>query len=270
MKIIFLDYDGVITNRATDYESFDADCLEYLNQIIEKTDAKVVVISSKRMFYKDHYEAFEELKKSGFKGQVIDFTEDLRGFRSNEIKLYLEKHPEIKSYLILDDMPDFYNEMFPGHFIVPNSNLGLEKHHIDESIKILNMNTQTKLFLDDDPARDWMAIGWHIVRSYDEFVSWILKNGLPDEISFDHDLADQHYEEGAKTNFQLFNYNNVTEKTGKHCAEWLVQYCLDENKELPKWSIHSYNSAGRINIKSVLDSYEFLKNQKDEKETKKD
>ena len=31
---------------------------------------------------------------------------------------------------------------------------------------------------------------WEIVRGYSEFVSWIEKNGLPDTVSFDHDLGE--------------------------------------------------------------------------------
>ena len=31
---------------------------------------------------------------------------------------------------------------------------------------------------------------WNIVRSYWQFTKWIEQNGLPDFISFDHDLAD--------------------------------------------------------------------------------
>jgi hypothetical protein len=34
---------------------------------------------------------------------------------------------------------------------------------------------------------------WEIVRNYMEFVQWITINGLPDFISFDHDLADMEY-----------------------------------------------------------------------------
>lgn len=34
---------------------------------------------------------------------------------------------------------------------------------------------------------------WHIVRNYGQFVSRILEKGLPEMISFDHDLADEHY-----------------------------------------------------------------------------
>jgi hypothetical protein len=34
---------------------------------------------------------------------------------------------------------------------------------------------------------------YKVVRSYDEFVAYINENGIPDFVSFDHDLADQHY-----------------------------------------------------------------------------
>jgi len=32
---------------------------------------------------------------------------------------------------------------------------------------------------------------WDVVRSHDEFVDFIEKNGVPDFVSFDHDLADE-------------------------------------------------------------------------------
>ena len=49
-------------------------------------------------------------------------------------------------------------------------------------------NQYTKLYLDD--IRIPKTEGWVIVRTYDEFVNWITKNGLPEEVSFDHDLAE--------------------------------------------------------------------------------
>ncbi len=33
---------------------------------------------------------------------------------------------------------------------------------------------------------------WVIVRSYDEFVKTIEEMGIPQAVSFDHDLADEH------------------------------------------------------------------------------
>jgi hypothetical protein len=83
---------------------------------------------------------------------------------------------------------------------------------------------------------------WVIVKSYNQFVKHIQDKGLPDIISFDHDLGDDN------------------ELTGMDCAKWLVNYCMDNNLYLPKWVVHSANPAGYENIKSLLLSFE--KNQK--------
>jgi hypothetical protein len=74
---------------------------------------------------------------------------------------------------------------------------------------------------------------------------------VPDIVSFDHDLADGHYKQSE------FDYNdNAKEKTGYHCAEWLIYYCLDKSKELPaEVLIHSMNPAGSLNIKSLFDTF---------------
>ncbi len=94
---------------------------------------------------------------------------------------------------------------------------------------------------------------WVTVRSYDEFVKYIQENGLPEMISFDHDLADEHY------NYQEHPedcYAFMTEKTGYHCAKWLINHCVDNKKELPATIfIHSMNPAGSLNIKSLFDTY---------------
>ena len=37
------------------------------------------------------------------------------------------------------------------------------------------------------------SIDWVIVRDHYQFINWITKNGLPNLISFDHDLSDEHY-----------------------------------------------------------------------------
>ena len=56
-----------------------------------------------------------------------------------------------------------------------------------------------KLFLDDERAvKDvtWIELPlgpWTVVKNYRQFVEYITNNGLPEVISFDHDLADEHY-----------------------------------------------------------------------------
>jgi hypothetical protein len=90
---------------------------------------------------------------------------------------------------------------------------------------------------------------WNIVRSYDDFVSWIVKNGLPDFISFDHDLADVHY----SMDFSK-SQDGGKEKTGYECAKWLVNYCMDMKMEIPRYIVHSQNPVGKANIQSYLDN----------------
>jgi len=104
---------------------------------------------------------------------------------------------------------------------------------------------------------------WDIVRNYNEFVNYIETNGVPDMISFDHDLADIHYDEEYQSN--PINYDGMTEKTGYHCAKWLSQYCIDNNFKLPSWLIHSQNVVGGENIDSMmLSAKKFIEKYKDE------
>lgn len=128
------------------------------------------------------------------------------------------------------------------------------------------MKQQTLLWLDDyrDPMKDdWLVFSpiprenlkvvW--VKTYQEFKDWIIDNGLPEAICFDHDLADEHYEIGRPSGFQEFDYSLTTEKTGMDCAKWLVQYCIEFKKPLPLFNIQSANPVGKKNIQAFLDNF---------------
>ncbi len=100
--------------------------------------------------------------------------------------------------------------------------------------------------------------GWIIVRSYTEFKEWIAKFGLPDLISFDHDLADAHYHKNmqeGKLNYYTKDFDNDANKTGYHCAEWLAGYCDTWEKRLPEFIVHSMNPVGTENIQRYLENY---------------
>lgn len=101
------------------------------------------------------------------------------------------------------------------------------------------------------------------VINYDQFTEWITENGLPKAISFDHDLAEQHYvpsdlhlDYEASKKWQEDNYQYYTERTGYDCAKWLVEYCMDRSQHLPIYSIHSQNPVGADNIKGLLNNFE--------------
>jgi hypothetical protein len=102
---------------------------------------------------------------------------------------------------------------------------------------------------------------WVIVRNYLDFCNHIERNGLPDFISFDHDLADEHYndlfsdENWAKDNNDInLKYDDYREKTGYECAKWLVDWCLDNKYSLPNFIVHSQNPVGKKNIENYLNN----------------
>jgi hypothetical protein len=120
------------------------------------------------------------------------------------------------------------------------------------------------LFLDD--VRDINMIypnykpkNWVIARNYHEFVNFIQKFGLPDFISFDHDLGFEHtrwfYNNGGHESPPDPMEANFKEKTGYDAAKWLCEYCLDNNLKLPKYKVHSANPVGKQNIISYLENF---------------
>ena len=130
-----------------------------------------------------------------------------------------------------------------------------------------NLNMSNKLFLDDvrNPIDCILYIKdkiyaeeWDIVRNYNEFINYITENGIPDLISFDHDLADEHYSPTMYDGGSLYNhlYSEFKEKTGYDCAKWLCDYCSQNGLPLPTYLVHSMNPVGRDNILGVLKTFE--------------
>src|SRR5690606_35023709 len=104
----------------------------------------------------------------------------------------------------------------------------------------------------------YSAVAW--VKDYKEFTGWIFSNGLPEAISFDHDLSYEHYtpEEFChpyELSKQYQESQNYKEKTGKDCANFLVNYCMDNSLKLPACFVHSANPVGADNIKRLLDNF---------------
>lgn len=98
------------------------------------------------------------------------------------------------------------------------------------------------MYLDDirEPKQAYDVV----VRSYSEAVSYIQTNGMPNYISFDHDL-------GA-------NEEGTLLKSGYDLAKWLIESALDKELEFPsdfRFNVHSANPVGKKNIISLLDGY---------------
>jgi hypothetical protein len=95
---------------------------------------------------------------------------------------------------------------------------------------------------------------WVVVKNYAEFVEAVKAAGDTLEIvSFDHDLADEHYDPdkyGSETYDEV--YDSFEFKTGYDCAKWMIQHYQENNWKLPKILVHSMNPAGTENIKSLF------------------
>ena len=110
MKIIFLDVDGVLNSQ--NY------LLNSNNKISNSINPKKITL----------------LK------EIVDKTELIRGKRGEEIKLYLQKHPNIDNFVILDDeiFKDYDNYLLK-HLVKTSFYIdGLTKEHIEQAKIILN------------------------------------------------------------------------------------------------------------------------------------
>ena len=102
---------------------------------------------------------------------------------------------------------------------------------------------------------------WDIVRSYDEFVAYIEKYGIPDIVSFDNDLWNVQEElqknptsEKLAKQFQMIGWQDFDIKTGAHCAQYLVEACKARKVSIPKYYIHTANSAARPIIREIMEN----------------
>lgn len=110
MKVLFLDIDGVVNKREnfnpaggrTPYP-IDRHCAFLVGKIQLDTDCKVVMSSS----WRNLPEALKSVNDTVV--PIHDVTPNRSGVRGSEVKAWLDEHPEVTHYAILDDDADFYD-----------------------------------------------------------------------------------------------------------------------------------------------------------------
>lgn len=148
-NVIFLDIDGVLNSAAYDRERTDSDGnidvsrFVLLKQIVDETNAQIVLSSSWRKHWEPEEEKCDavggELNRSFHAaGLCIADKTPILGSRQEEISSWLDTHPHIANYVILDDAFGGWGELEP-HLVRTNSRIGrgLEKRHVDAAINIL-------------------------------------------------------------------------------------------------------------------------------------
>ncbi len=112
------------------------------------------------------------------------------------------------------------------------------------------------LFLDDTrtpEAVTWVALPartWVVARSYTEFVRAVEERGLPQFVSFDHDLAEEPPASAGDRTAPPPSGG----RTGADCALWLAERCVARSAALPDYLIHSMNPIGRALIASIMET----------------
>ena len=161
MKIIFLDFDGVMDTAYYDHLLskegkpgcdeygciFDPACIKNLKYIIEQTGADIVVSSSWK--YIMNYQDFLNMWKArGLPGFVTDVTPEPteRRKRGDEIDAWLEECRTECQYVIIDDLDaDNFNEHQVPRLLVVNPFFGLYEVTAERAILLLNSQKETDL-----------------------------------------------------------------------------------------------------------------------------
>ena len=149
MKIIFLDFDGVLNS-----DRYIRDCghtgvvidptkMELLKRIVESTDARIVLSTS----WKEHWE--KNPAECDYSGQLINTifarygleiyskTPIVKPDRENEIKQWLSDNPDTENFVVLDDMW-LVADFLKGHVVKTSAFAdALTKEDAEKAIEIL-------------------------------------------------------------------------------------------------------------------------------------
>ena len=160
MKVLFLDIDGVLNSDRSFlayklnavlnvepneqvYNVIDPIAVNLLNLVL-RHDVKVVVSSTHRKFHPELPALRNYLVELGVRGDVIGATVDgwqLKwedGRRGAEIQEWLDRHPHVTHFAILDDDSDMLDHHAPN-FVHIDGRVGLSTHNVQRLQKILDL-----------------------------------------------------------------------------------------------------------------------------------
>jgi hypothetical protein len=153
MRVIFLDFDGVLNSAASFVmenrrhgkdkrlkrplnEHLDRVCTSNFQYILDKCpDVKIVISSTWRIQHSLPW-LKKKLKSYGIDAsRVIGKTpESFGGFRGHEISLWLDKHDDVTDYIVIDDN-SLLDNTHDNVFIKTSWDTGLTLKHVYEALK---------------------------------------------------------------------------------------------------------------------------------------
>jgi hypothetical protein len=160
MKILFLDFDGVLNSnewftsfersgRSPKAEQIDPEAVARLNRVVEASGARIVVSSSWRLGHTVG-ELQQILEDRGFRGEIVGTTPDLSAVRGQEVLAWLSAQAEVpEAFCILDDSNDMAG-LLP-HLVRTSWRVGLSDADADAAILMLGVTSNRTAGDLDDP-----------------------------------------------------------------------------------------------------------------------
>lgn len=155
-RVVFLDVDGVLNSHPffrglegtawddNDELMLDPAATALLQELVDRTGAEVVLSSSWR-YHHDAQSMTRLLQLRGFSGSVIDCTatalEDVNvpcgqtRQRGHEIATWLEEHPDVSKFVILDDDSDMAH--LGQRLVQTTFAQGLTPEHVERAVRML-------------------------------------------------------------------------------------------------------------------------------------
>ena len=143
MKIIFLDFDGVINPLTFHHSSagFSQSACSNVQSVLDKDPTVRIVVSSawRRLGIE---KVREILKENGIDPtKVVDITEERGGWmpenRAHQIKAWLKAHPEVEKFVVLDDYP---MPKLADNYVKCNGYVGFTQKDAEIALKILSLD----------------------------------------------------------------------------------------------------------------------------------
>ena len=148
-KIVFLDIDGVLNDNDTyikertpdGFCGIDDEKVLKLKEIIDRTGAKIVLMSSWKDFWKDKENPDSKYltdKLAKFDLEIMDCTVDEWWNRGEGVLNYIEEYG-IETYVLLDDeiFDDYKDTVLLDHLVHTVEEIGITDEDVEEAIKIL-------------------------------------------------------------------------------------------------------------------------------------
>ena len=140
MKYIFLDIDGVL-NAPGDTNLIegvlDVEKYTLFKKLVERTNSKVVIISSRRIYKEDKNVLLKALDDIYDNLMFISYELNFK-YRCDEILHFLKSNP-CSSFVILDDIDSRYskNEYINNHYVSINGIVGFTVNDYEKALELL-------------------------------------------------------------------------------------------------------------------------------------